>query len=74
MVLAAELVAAGQALELRAPLRPGSATAAVVGSLRRRIAHLDDDRVLAGDLSETVEWLRERRWRDALPGVTDALR
>jgi histidine ammonia-lyase len=73
MVLAAELVAAAQALELRAPLRPGPATAAVVASLRTRIAHLDDDRVLAGDLSEAVEWLRERRWRDALPGITDAL-
>jgi histidine ammonia-lyase len=74
MVLAAELVAAGQALELRAPLRPGPATAAVVRSLRQSIAHLDDDRVLAGDLSEAVEWLRQRRWRDALPGVTDVLR
>jgi histidine ammonia-lyase len=74
MVLAAELVAAAQALELRAPLRPGPATAAVVGSLRQRVAHLDDDRVLAGDLSAAVEWLRERRWRDVLPGVTDALR
>ncbi len=74
MVLAAELVAAAQALELRAPLRPGAATAAVVGSLRERVAHLDDDRVLAGDLSAAVEWLRERRWRDALAGTVGALR
>jgi histidine ammonia-lyase len=73
-VLAAELVAAAQALELRAPLRAGPATAAIVRSLRQRIAHLDDDRVLAGDLDEAVEWLRRGGWREALPGVTDALR
>ena len=33
-----ELVAAAQALELRAPLRPGPATAALVASLRERVA------------------------------------
>jgi histidine ammonia-lyase len=73
MVLATELVAAAQALELRAPLRPGPATAALLGSLRESIPHLDDDRVLAGDLALAVEWLRQRCWRTALPGVTDVL-
>ena len=73
-VLAAELIAAAQALELRAPLRPGPATGAVVASLRERVAHLDDDRVLAGDLEEAVEWLRGEGWHGTLPGVTDALR
>ena len=73
-VLAAELVAAAQALELRAPLRPGPATAAVVASLRRHVPRLDDDRVLAGDLEQSVEWLRQRSWHDTLPGVTDTLR
>jgi histidine ammonia-lyase len=73
LVLAAELVAAAQALELRAPLRPGPATAAVVQSLRESIAHLDDDRVLAGDLEKADEWLRLAQWRRALSGVTDAL-
>src|SRR5450631_4152742 len=74
MVLATELVAAAQALELRAPLRPGPATGAVVGSLRKRVAHLDDDRVLAGDLEEAVEWLRRSEWRAALSGVAAQLR
>jgi histidine ammonia-lyase len=73
-VLAAELVAAAQALELRAPLRPGPATAAILASVRTRIAHLDDDRVLAGDLAEAEEWLRARRWRDVLAGVVEPLR
>jgi histidine ammonia-lyase len=73
-VLAAELVAAAQALELRAPLRPGPATAAVVASLREPIAHLDDDRVLAGDLEEAEAWLRACRWRDALRAVSVEMR
>ncbi len=73
MVLACELVAAAQALELRAPLRPGPATTAIVASLRERVAHLDDDRVMAGDLEAAVDWLRRGSWRDALCGVADAL-
>jgi histidine ammonia-lyase len=73
-VLAAELIAAAQALELRAPLRPGPATSAVVASLRVHVAHLDDDRVLAGDLDEAVKWLRGQSWRAALRGVADDLR
>jgi histidine ammonia-lyase len=73
MVLAAELVAASQALELRAPLRPGPATAAVVRSVRESVPHLDDDRVLAGDLEAAVDWLGQLRWQNALSGVTDAL-
>ena len=68
-VLAAELVAAAQALELRAPLRPGPATGAVLASLRRFVAHLDDDRVLAGDLDAAVEWLRAQSWDETLAGV-----
>jgi histidine ammonia-lyase len=70
-VLAIELVAGAQALELRAPLRPGPATAAVLRSLRARVPHLDDDRALAGDLVEAEAWLRERGWRDALSGIAE---
>ncbi|MDQ6856220.1 MAG: aromatic amino acid lyase, partial [Candidatus Dormibacteraeota bacterium] len=73
-VLAAELIAAAQALELRAPLRAGPATGAVVASLRERVPHLDEDRVLAGDLDAAVAWLRANTWRDALRGIGDELR
>jgi histidine ammonia-lyase len=71
-VLAAELLAGAQALELRSPLRPGPATAAVLRSVRERVPHLDDDRVLAADLSEADAWLRKGSWRGALgaAGVT----
>jgi histidine ammonia-lyase len=56
-VLAVEAVGAAQALELRAPLRPGPGTAALLGSLRRRVAHLDEDRVLAPDLAAAETWI-----------------
>ncbi len=72
-VLAAELVAAAQALEMRAPLRPAPATAAIVAVLRASVPHLEDDRVLAADLDEATGFLRLLRWRDASPGVTDRL-
>ncbi|MEO8899785.1 MAG: histidine ammonia-lyase [Candidatus Dormibacter sp.] len=68
-VLAAELVAGAQALELRVPLRPGPPTAAVLSSLRERVPHLDDDRMLADDLAAAEAWLREGCWRDALSGI-----
>ena len=68
-VLAAEVLAAVQALELRAPLRPGPATSRVVAALRQRVPHLEDDRVIAGDLEVCEGWLLTLGWRDALAGL-----
>ena len=73
MVLAAELIAAAQALELRAPLQPGPATAAVVRGLRETVPHLDDDRVLAADLEAATEWLGALGWQEALGASIGAL-
>jgi len=64
-VLAVEMIAAAQALELRAPLRPGPRTGAVVASLRERVAHLNQDRVLAPDLAAAEAWLADGTWRMA---------
>lgn len=49
-VLAAELLAAAQALEYHAPLRPAPPTAAALGAVRRFVPRLEEDRVLAPDL------------------------
>jgi histidine ammonia-lyase len=68
-VLAIELMASAQALEMRAPLQPGRATTAVLRSLRQVVAHLDDDRMLGDDLGVVEGWLRARRWIAALSGV-----
>ncbi len=49
-ILAAELLCAAQAIELRAPLEPAPATRAAVEKIRERIPFTEKDRFLAPDL------------------------
>ncbi len=49
--VAIEALCAAQAVDLRAPLRPGPAIAAVVERLRKDVPALDEDRYLAPDLA-----------------------
>lgn len=72
-VLAVEAVCAAQALELRAPLRPGPATSALLASLRSHVPFLEGDRVLAGDLLAAESWLASGEWRLALDAASVAL-
>jgi histidine ammonia-lyase len=72
-VLAVEAVAAAQAVELRRPLQPGAATAALVASLRQRCAPLLEDRVLSPDLRAAEAWLDEGEFRRRAESVTGAL-
>jgi histidine ammonia-lyase len=69
-VLAVEAVAAAQALELRRPGRPGPATGGLLASLRERVARLEADRPLAGDLAAAEEWLAADGWRAPVEAVT----
>ena len=57
-ILAVELVSACQALDLRAPLTPSPATAAVRAHVRETIPHLDADRELAPELATATELVR----------------
>jgi histidine ammonia-lyase len=57
IVLALELLAAAQALDLRGT-RPGNGSAAARDAIRERIAFLDADRELRGDVDEVVELVR----------------
>jgi histidine ammonia-lyase len=57
-VLGIELLTAARALELRAPLRPGPATAAVVAALRERVAGPGGDRFLAPEIAAATELVR----------------
>jgi histidine ammonia-lyase len=57
-VLAIELLTAARALELRAPLRPGPATGAVVAALRERVAGPGPDRFLAPEIEAAVDFVR----------------
>ncbi|WP_266096310.1 histidine ammonia-lyase [Rubrobacter tropicus] len=49
-ILAAELLCAAQAIELRAPLEPAPATRAALKTIRERVPFTDRDRFLAPDL------------------------
>jgi histidine ammonia-lyase len=53
-VVAIELLTAARALDLRAPLRPGPATGAVLAALRERVPPPGPDRVLAPDIDAAV--------------------
>jgi histidine ammonia-lyase len=54
-ILAVEALCAAQAVELRAPLRPGPATSAVLTRIRREVPSMADDRFMAPDLERASE-------------------
>jgi histidine ammonia-lyase len=57
-VLGIELFSAARALDLRAPLRPGPATGAVVAALREGVAGPGPDRYLSPEIEYAVEFVR----------------
>ncbi|HEU5007547.1 MAG TPA: histidine ammonia-lyase [Jatrophihabitantaceae bacterium] len=57
-VLAIELLTAARALDLRAPLRPGPVTGAVVTALREHVAGPGPDRHLSPEIESAVEFVR----------------
>jgi histidine ammonia-lyase len=57
-VLGIELLTAARALDLRAPLRPGPGTGAVVEGLRATVAGPAADRYLAPEIDSAVEYVR----------------
>ncbi len=57
-VLAIELLTAARALDLRAPLRPGAATGAVVAALRAVVPGPGPDRFLAPEIEHAVQFVR----------------
>jgi histidine ammonia-lyase len=57
-ILAIELVTAARAIELRAPLQPAAATAAVIAELRRTVAGPGPDRFLAPELAAAADVVR----------------
>jgi histidine ammonia-lyase len=54
-VVALEVLAAAQAIDLRSPLRPSHAAAAAVRAVRSVVAHLDGDRELKPDVDACIE-------------------
>ena len=56
-VLAVELLTAARALDLRAPLRPAPATAAVVQALRATVQGPGPDRYLAPEIEAALQFV-----------------
>jgi histidine ammonia-lyase len=72
-VLAIELLTAARGLDLRAPLAPAPATAAVVAELRSVAAGPGQDRFLAPEIAAAVEYVRSGAAIAAAESVTGPL-
>jgi histidine ammonia-lyase len=72
-VLAVELVCAGAAIDLRAPLLPGAGTAAALGVLRERVAGPGPDRWLSPDLRAAESLLLDGSILKAVESVVGPL-
>ncbi|HTQ09316.1 MAG TPA: histidine ammonia-lyase [Fimbriimonadaceae bacterium] len=57
MVVAIELLAAGQGLEFRKPLKPGAGALTAYESLRRLVPWLEEDRSMTADIEAVVDHL-----------------
>jgi histidine ammonia-lyase len=72
-VVAIEILTAARALDLRAPLRPGPATGAVVAALRTRVPAPGPDRYLAPEIEAAVDLVRDGSLVAAAESVTGPL-
>lgn len=57
-VVAIELLEAAQALDFRAPHKPGRGTAIAHRLLRERVTHLDADRSVSDDIHAALDLVR----------------
>jgi histidine ammonia-lyase len=73
IVLALEVLAAAQALDLRAPLEPGPATAAALGAIRARVPFVEHDRGFGEDIEVAVDLVRSGALEEAATSVTGPL-
>jgi histidine ammonia-lyase len=65
-VLAIEMMCAAQALDFRAPLRPGDGPRAIHAVVRRHITHADADRLFGEDIAKAIELVRSSELREAV--------
>jgi len=72
-VIAIELLTAARGIELRSPLEPAPATAAVIAALRERALGPGPDRYLAPEIEGATELVVEGRARAAAESVTGRL-
>jgi histidine ammonia-lyase len=73
-ILSVELVAAARAQDLRRPLEPSPATAAVRDVLRKRVGGLGPDRVVAPELAAANDLITSGAVVEAAESVVGSLR
>jgi histidine ammonia-lyase len=57
-IVGIELMCAAQGFEFRRPLRAGAAVEAAFAQVRKVVQHLDEDRVLSGDIDALATAIR----------------
>jgi len=72
-VLGIELLTAARAMELRAPLRPAPATAAVIAGLRARVGGPGQDRFMAPEIEHAIRFVADGGALRAAESVTGTL-
>jgi histidine ammonia-lyase len=72
-IIAIELMAAAQAFDFRAPVRPAPATQAAFDVIREHVARLEDDRPLHNDINTLARVVREGKVLEAVESVTGTL-
>ena len=68
-IIAIELLAAAQGCDFHAPLISSTALERVRAHLRERVAHLEDDRLLAPDIAAAADLVRTGALREAAVGI-----
>lgn len=72
-VVGLELMAAAQAFDFRAPVKPSPASQAAYEEIRRHVAWLEEDRPLYGDINLLARIAKEGRILEAAEGVVGSL-
>jgi histidine ammonia-lyase len=73
-VIAIELMAGAQALDFRAPLKPGKGVQAAYDVVRRHVAHLEEDRPLYNDINTLKEVVQSGEVLDAVEKAVGELK
>ena len=72
-VVAIELMAAAQAFDFRAPVRPAPATAAAYETIREYVPTLEEDRPLYNDINTLTRVVRDGKVLEAVEAVVGSL-
>jgi histidine ammonia-lyase len=68
--VAVEMLCAVQGIEYRAPLVPGTGSAAAVAALRRAVPPLDDDRPIGAEIEAVAAMIENGTIVDAVTAAT----